>query len=75
MSVLLGRVSVRGFYREQGFGWLKSSCLWEDRATLLGMPANQAKEAVMDTPLKVILRARKSRPSIPTGLIGPMKIV
>jgi hypothetical protein len=39
------------------------------------MPANQAKEAVMDTPLKVILRARKSRPSIPTGLIGPMKIV
>ncbi|KAH8079729.1 RNase P subunit p30-domain-containing protein [Filobasidium floriforme] len=30
-------------------------------ATLLGMPANQAKEAVMDTPLKVILRAQARR--------------
>lgn len=34
------------------------------------MPANQAKEAVMDTPLKVILRAREfpaARPLLDTS--------
>lgn len=39
------------------------------------MPANQAKEAVMDTPLKVILRARKSRPSCPTGSLSLILLV
>jgi hypothetical protein len=34
------------------------------------MPANQAKEAVMDTPLKVILRAREYRPSTLTCLLS-----